>query len=138
MNKNRENAIQYFIYPNSGVVVAKLSNLKEENINLVEKLTGISSWADWSFEEYRKTIDLFKDSYTGISKCAEGDKFDEVFGMELAKNRLLTKVNQMRANLVMRVYKKMDEKLDDMERYIHYYTSHSTEYANREADMLNN
>lgn len=100
--------ITYYVNSEKGVVVARLSNLREENTTLIKKLTENYFQKPLS-TRCMKLVQQFPDSYTGVAKLCSGDTFDEERGREIARNRLLKKVYDSKARIIDSVKKMADE-----------------------------
>lgn len=80
------NEIKYFVNESKGVVVAKLSNLREELYSTIIKLEGLS------VEDAFDIVMKYPDELSAKAICDERDTFSLDAGIELAKRKLLVKV----------------------------------------------
>ena len=101
-----KNGIKYIIKPEDGMVIAVL---KTSYRKFWQKIESQLSW-----DEYDALYQLKRPHYSaleikGVAKCAEGDVFDEEYGMKLAEAKIYSKLHNIIARDIMNVVKKLDK-----------------------------
>lgn len=74
--------IKYFVNKEKGIVVAVLEKCETDFYFYMRE-------NDLGFAPYGSTACWMKDKYIGKAKCCSSDDFDEEYGKELARTRLL-------------------------------------------------
>lgn len=97
--KNKTGKIEYFVDEEKRTVVAKVSGVHRELFQILSKY-GTDSKVSWD-----RILNIYPDTYRAIAKCAPEDKWDEETGKQIAKNRLITKLCHVRANVYSIVWK---------------------------------
>lgn len=132
------NAIKYYVNRDNGVVVAKLDNLRLENSNMCSSFFDMYNL--WSFDKFTNKvndyINSFPDAYVGIARCYPGDVFDEDRGKELARARLLIKVNNTKAKIAHYVIKQLDEVKDTILKVENHHLNRATIMENKVSNIL--
>ena len=128
------NAIKYYVNRDNGVVVAKLDNLRLENSKMCSSFFDLYDF--WSFDRLTNYINSFPDSYVGIARCYPGDVFDEERGKELARARLLIKVNNTKAKIAHYVIKQLDEVKDTILKVENHHLNRATIMENKVSNIL--
>lgn len=132
------NAIKYYVNRDNGVVVAKLDDLRLENSKMCSSFFNLCDF--WSlgtiFDKTNNYINSFPDAYVGIARCYPGDVFDEERGKELARARLLIKVNNTKAKIAHYVIKQLDEVKDTILKVENHHLNRATIMENKVSNIL--
>ena len=132
------NAIKYYVNRDNGVVVAKLDNLRLENFKMCSSFFNLYDF--WSLDtllgKINNYINSFPDAYVGIARCYPGDVFDEDRGKELARARLLIKVNNTKAKIAHYVIKQLDEVKDTILKVENHHLNRATIMENKVSNIL--
>lgn len=130
-------SIKYYINHENGIVVAKLDDMRRENS---EMCAHFSLFNFWGFDEFSdkmiRYINTFPDSYVGMAKCHPGDNFDEERGKELARARLLVKVNNAKAKIMHHYMKQIDEIKDSITKVENHYLNRVSVQEKKIEDIL--
>lgn len=130
-------AIKYYVNHENGAVVAKLEDMRHENCEMFAHfnpfdLGGFGNLSD----EMIRYINTFPDSYVGMAKCHPRDNFDEEYGKELARARLLVKVNNAKAKIMHHYMKQIDEIKDSATKVENHYLNRAFIQEKKIEDIL--
>lgn len=131
------NAIKYYVNRENGVVVAKLEDMRRENSEMCAHFNLFDFWGfDKLTNKINNYVNSFPDSYVGIARCYPGDVFDEERGKELARARLLIKVNNTKAKIAHYVIKQLDEVKDTILKVENHHLNRAIIMENKISNIL--
>lgn len=128
--------IEYFYDHEKGITVAKLSGFREDMLSYVRRTFFDYGWLPTSVA---KEIMSCPDTFIAKSKYDATDtsiaySFEE--GRELAKNRLLVKVYDKRAQVIEAVYSYFEDKAVDAQATEDWFIRQSENYYDKTEDYL--
>ena len=80
-------AIKFIEKPEAGIVVATVSGLKDNIINVMSNISGLYVYSE-------KIVDRMPDRLSAVARCAPQDEFDSKVGKDYAKARLIVKIEK--------------------------------------------
>ena len=137
-----KSSIVYYVNEEKGVCIAKLPTAVEELYREFNNLTNsfnsfdpVCFFEEWYCKYGKKMNDL-----VGRAKCniEDGDIFDVNFGKELAKNRLLSKINEYRTDAYSYVIECLDSMNDTMIHRMESNYRASVRAKQRITEVINN
>lgn len=96
-----DNGIQYVVNKEKGIVVAFVTGFHDELYALNRKYGSLRETYNW----LGNLVNRYPDTYRAIAKCDPRDSFDEEIGKNLAKKRLLGKLNYARYSFLLCLYR---------------------------------
>ena len=79
-----------------------------------------------------------KDKYIGIAKCTQEDTFDEEYGRQLARKRMLRQYYKDKAEVYRTIYKKVNDTADSFYKRYSNYSAKETHKYNDIINQINN
>lgn len=123
--------IKYVVNPEKKTVVCFLKGCKQDIQKALSKNERMIVWD--------LGIDCtLKDKYIGIAKCTQEDTFDEEYGRQLARKRMLRQYYKDKAEVYRTIYKKVNDTADSFYKRYSNYSAKETHKYNDIINQINN
>ena len=110
--------IEYRINKDKGVVCAFMTNCNHDFVNFVYNCTAVHRNGDCNFVADlidKKLLEEFPDRFFAVAKCnpETNDTWNEEFGKEVAKAKLLSKYYRVRARFIGEIFSDISMMMND-------------------------